>query len=313
MIEMNELIGAAWPTLEGIGSQLAGVSPALLAAGLAVHALKLAARARAWQNVLRASMPERTVRYGDAAVPLLAGTGAGAVVPFGGGELLRVVLARTRLRDGERGASTATIVGSLAVERAFDVVVGAVVVALALTGGVLPNGALHGRLSGLAAVPAHPLAVGLVSGAVGLVALAGLKYRQRLAAAGDALLRGLLVLRQPRYFLTSVVTWQLLGWVFRFGALILFLEAFHVHSVLRVAPIVLSLQLLASSVPVTPAGAGTQQALIAAALGSGAIITFSAGAQLATTLVDLLLGAAALASCGIRLRLRAIRTAVAAA
>jgi len=60
------------------------------------------------------------------------------------------------------------------------------------------------------------------------------------------------------------------------------------------------LQLLAASVPLTPGGAGTQQALIA---------PLSAG----TKLVDLLLGLAALAICGIPPRLRALRPAMAIA
>jgi hypothetical protein len=124
---MNELADVA----NALGAQLAGVSVTLLATGLALHALKFAARARAWQNVLRVSLPERPVRFGDPAMPYLAGIGAEAVIPFGGGEVLRVALARKRLRSregsDERG-STATIVGSLAVERAVDAAISVVVV-----------------------------------------------------------------------------------------------------------------------------------------------------------------------------------------
>lgn len=312
---MSELVGAAWSAGESVGAHLAGVSLALLVAGVALHALKLAARARAWQNVLRASLPETRVRFRDAAVPYFAGTGAGAVVPFGGGELLRVALARTRLRscdERESGACAATIIGSLAVERVLDCVVAAVVVSIALTAGLLPSGALHGRLAGLGALFVQPAVVGIVGGGIALAAAGVWRYRHRLAAAGGAFLRGLLVLRQPRRYLASVASWQLLAWVLRFGALVLFLAAFHVPSAALVAPLVLSLQLLAGSVPLTPAGAGTQQALIAAAFGGGAIVGFSAGAQAATMVVDLLLGSAALASCGIPLRLRALRAAVAA-
>ena len=111
--------------------------------------------------------------------------------PFGGGELLRVAVARTRVEhapERQRGPLTATLVVSLAVQRALDVVVAG--------GGVL--------------------------------------------------------------------------------------------------------QLLAASVPLTPGGAGTRQALIAP-LWAG------------TKLVDLLLGLAALAICGIPPRLRALRPATAIA
>jgi hypothetical protein len=75
---------------------------------------------------------------------------------------------------------------------------------------------------------------------------------------------------------------------------------------------VLSLQLLAASVPFTPGGAGTQQALLAAALGSAAIVGFSAGAQIATIFVDVALGIGALAACGTRPSLDFLRGAAAA-
>jgi len=121
------------------------------------------------------------------------------------------------------------------------------------------------------------------------------------------------VLGQPKRYVVSVASWQLLAWALRFGALVLLLEAFHVHSAILVAPIVLSLQLLAGSLPLTPAGAGTQQALVAAAFGGGAIVAFSAGTQLTTTLVDVALGSSALLAGGMRPRLRPLQAAAAPA
>jgi uncharacterized membrane protein YbhN (UPF0104 family) len=225
---------------------------------------------------------------------------------------MRVALARTRLRgadEKEGGGSTATIVGSLAVERALDFVVAGVVIALALTAGLLPNGTLHGKLGDLLTALTQPIVLGLAAGAILAAAAAAWRFRRRLAAVGAGVLQGLRVLGQPRRYAISVASWQLLSWALRFGGLVLLLEAFHVPSALMVAPVVLSLQILASSVPVTPAGAGTQQALVAAAFGSAAMVSFSAGAQAATMLVDVVLGLAALASCGIPLRLRALRAA----
>jgi uncharacterized membrane protein YbhN (UPF0104 family) len=299
---MDDFVIAAWSMAEAAGSHLAGVSLPLLVAGLALHTLKLGARARAWQNVLRASFPERRVEFRDAAIPYFAGTGAGVLIPFGGGEVLRVALARTRLRSGDEheSASTATIVGSLAAERVLDVAVAFIVVALAVTAGLLPNGALHARLgSGVGAVESPLVAAGIA--AIGLASAAGgYALRRRCRAAGARLLRGLAVLGQPSRYLSSVASWQLLSWVLRFAALVLFLKAFHVSGAIAVAPVVLSLQLLAASVPFTPGGAGTQQALLAAALGSAAIVGFSAGAQIATILVDVALGIGALAACGTR-------------
>jgi uncharacterized membrane protein YbhN (UPF0104 family) len=303
---MNELVVASWSMTEAAAAHLSDVSMPLLAAGLALHVLKLGARARAWQNVLRVSFPERRVGYRDAAVPYFAGVGAGVIVPLGGGEVLRVALARARLRTDEGGTSTATIVGSLAVEKALDFGVALLVIACAATVGALPNGALHGRL---AAGASHPLAAAVVAGIV-LAAASGCWYwRRPLAASARRLVRGLAVLRRPGRYLTTVASWQLLSWALRFAAIVAFLYAFHVPGALAVAPIVLSLQLLAGAIPFTPGGAGTQQALMAAALGSAAVVGFSAGTQAATMLVDLALGTAALASCGIRPSLRVLRPA----
>ena len=311
---MDDPVVAAWSMAQAAGSHLAGVSMPLLLAGLALHTLKLGARARAWQNVLRASFPDRRVEFGDAAIPYFAGTGAGVLIPFGGGEVLRIALVRTRLRsdDEHEGASTATIVGSLAVERVLDIAVAFIVVALAVTAGLLPNGALHGRLDAAVGAVESPLLAGGVA-AIGLaLAAGGYALRRRCHAAGMRLVRGLAVLGQPSRYVSTVASWQLLSWVLRFAALVLFLRAFHVSGAVAVAPVVLSLQLLAASVPFTPGGAGTQQALLAAALGSAAIVGFSAGAQIATIFVDVALGIGALAACGTRPRLDFLRAAGAA-
>ena len=302
---MNELVVAAWSMTEAAAAHLSGVSMPLLAAGLALHVLKLGARARAWQNVLRVSFPDRCVAFRDAAIPYFAGVGAGVIVPLGGGEVLRVAIARTRLRTDEDAASTATIVGSLAVEKALDFVVALLVVACAATVGALPNGALHGRL----AADESPVVAAIVAGIVLAAAFACLYWRRPLAASARRLVRGLAVLRRPSRYLTTVASWQLLSWALRFAAIVAFLYAFHVPGALAVAPFVLLLQLLAGAIPFTPGGAGTQQALMAAALGSAAVVGFSAGTQAATMLVDLALGTAALASCGIRPSLRILRPA----
>lgn len=304
-LRMHELVLGAWSMTEAAAEHLAGVSPGLLAVGLMLHTLKLGARARAWHNVLRASFPRRRIAFADAAGPYFAGVGAGALIPFGGGEVVRVALARTRLRTGECAASTATLVGSLGVEKALDFVVSLVVVGCAATLGALPNGTLHSRL----ALGSSPLGLGVLAGASLLAAVAVWRWHGVLTTHARRLLRGFAVLRSPSRYVTTVASWQLLSWALRFASIVAFLEAFHVPSALAVAPIVLSLQLLAGAIPLTPGGAGTQQALMAAALGSAAVVGFSAGTQLATMLVDVALGALALAVCGVRPSLRLARPA----
>lgn len=292
-----------WSLVETVGGRIAGASPLFLGAALALHALKLAVHARAWQNILRATTPERAIRYRDAARPYFVGVAAGCVVPFGLGRIFRVALARVELRskdDPRRDTPTAAIVGSLAVERALDLVVAAVVVAIALMTTLQSSRRLHGHLPRLAFMTTHPFVASVVGAAIVLILGAtAWHFRARAREIAQDFARGFAILRRPSKFVAGVATWQLLSWVLRGAALVLFLEAFRVPHAVAVAPIVLSMQLLAGSLPVTPGGAGTQQALLAATLGGG-IVGFSAGAQVLTTVIDLMIGLAVLAGYGLR-------------
>jgi glycosyltransferase 2 family protein len=306
---MAAAISRLWGSGESLGAHLAGVSFTALAVGLALHALKLALRARAWQNILRAALPQERVRYRDAAVPYLAGVGAGSLVPFGGGQLLLVALARARLR----GATAATVVGTLAVERALDTVVAGVIVPLALAGSFLPGNGFAARSATItASLSAHPLL--LVSTTCALCAVAaatGWLVRGRLAAMFVRFGHGLRALRSPKQYAGSVASWQLLSWGLRFVALCWFLRAFHIPGGIATALLVLAVQLLAGLVPFTPGGAGSQQALIALTLAgttSGtALVGFSAGSQAATILLNLTLGGMVLAATSRSVRIRNLR------
>ena len=73
----------------------------------------------------------------------------------------------------------------MALERALDVVLGAVVIIVAVTAGVAANGALRGRLPTFA-----PPVVRLLGGGIAVAAVAAWRCQHRLAAAGGAVLRG---------------------------------------------------------------------------------------------------------------------------
>lgn len=292
-----------WSLLETVGGRIAGASPLFLVAALALHAMKLAVHARAWQNILRASTPDRHVRYSDAAGPYFVGVAAGCLVPFGAGRLLRVAFARLRLRvadDPKRDTPTAAIVGSLGVERVLDLGVAAAVAAIAVLTTVQAHIHLRDHIPSFGVVAAHPLLSVALGTAIAVAAAAvTIPFRHRVSRLASELARGFAILRRPTKYVTCVASWQLLSWVLRGAALVLFLAAFHVPHAVAVAPLVLSMQLLAGSLPLTPGGAGTQQALLAATLGGG-IVGFSAGTQLLTTVVDLLIGLGVLAAYGLR-------------
>ena len=102
-----------------------------------------------------------------------------------------------------------------------------------------------------------------------------------------------LILGQPRRYLRTVVSWQLAALGLRLASILCFLAAFHLPATLGTALVVLCVQSVANMVPLTPNGAGTQQALLVVALGASAgassIVGFGAGAQLATVAAEVVL------------------------
>lgn len=215
-------------------------------------------------------------------------------------------------------ASALTVAGSVALERALDAVTATVIVAVVLATGAGPRGGLHrpGRAAA-ALLAAHPVlgaATALVALAVAIVC--GVLLKARIAAGWRRFALGFRALSRPRPYLCSVASWQLLSWALRLAVLYWFLAAFHIPGGVSTALLVLTLQIAVGVVSPTPGGAGPQQALIAVALagsaGATALVAFGAGMQVATILLDVVLGGSALALGGYRVRPRPARPNAAA-
>src|SRR5262249_48675933 len=103
---------------------------------------------------------------------------------------------------------------------------------------------------------------------------------------------------RPGRYLRSVASWQLAGLGLRLASILCFLAAFHVPATVGTALLVLCVQSVANLVPLTPNGAGTQQALLVVALGSTAgassVVGFGTGAQLATVAMEVVIAAVSL-------------------
>lgn len=265
-----------------------------LAAAVALHVLKTAVRARAWHSIVTTAYPDERLRYRDTLGCYLCGIGVSAVVPARGGEVVKLGLVKRRAP----ATRVEGLVSTLVTESAFDTVAGATAIA---SGFVLGWASLDvSILSPLAPVARHPwlaaIAVAAVCGigAFGFRRLHG-KARMLLHEAG----RGLALFGHPRLYLRTVVSWQAGALVLRLGSIACFLGAFHLPVTAQACLVVLAVQCAANSVPLTPNGAGTQQALLVVALGAGIaaprIVGFGTGAQLATTVADVALGALALA------------------
>lgn len=289
MLELFDPVGTIAQTLAG---RLAGASFALLAVAVALHAAKLTARARAWHNIARAAYPDEGLRFRHSLGAYFCGAGTNALLPARPGELLKLALIRRKAP----GAGYQGLASTLLTESVFDTVVGVLAVAAAIGLGWGVGGSVPAPV---AFVDGHPW----LAGAVPVLAVAGgwllrrpVGLRLKKLTAGAS--RGFRVLRRPRQYARSVVSWQIAALGLRLASTLCFLAAFHVPATIQTALLVLAVQSLANLVPLTPNGAGTQQALLVFALGANAgaasIVGFGAGAQLATVLADVVLAAVSL-------------------
>jgi uncharacterized membrane protein YbhN (UPF0104 family) len=291
--------------VEVFWDHLAAVQWGALAVALAFHALKAVVRTFAWRNILRAAFPGAIVRRRTVVGAYLAGVGVNSIAPARAGDAVKLYIAR----HGIEGSNYATLTSSLVVETLFDFVVALILFVWALQLGVLPSLDVLPRLPNVdwTWILRHPR-LGFVFGFVlALLALVGVtwlarhirEFRRRLA-------RGFAILGDRRQYVTEVVSWQALSWAFRFLSVWWFLKAFNVPTTLENALLVLVVQTLATLLPFSPGGAGTQQGLTAYILrgkaSTTALLSFSVGMNIATTALNILLGFGA-----ILLTLRTVR------
>ncbi len=292
-----EDVRAFFDAFEAFGRHLAAVSWGALAIAILFHLLRLAARVRGWQNILRATYPAERVPFPSVFGAYMAGVGVNAITPARGGDVVKLYLARHRIE----GSSYPTLGSTLIVETLFDFVLATLLFLVALQQGLLPG------LPDLPALPAfdwsfaveHPeiafliLSVAVVGGIL-LWAWAS----THVVAFRAKVMRGFAVLEDRRRFAREVLSWQALSWVFRIASVYFFLEAFHVPATWETVLAVLVVGGLATTLPFTPGGAGAQQAVLVFALGGWAsrtaVLSFSVGMQLATIAVNVALGFAAI-------------------
>ncbi|MBA2615232.1 MAG: flippase-like domain-containing protein [Actinobacteria bacterium] len=283
---------------EAFGRHLAAVGLGTLALAIACHLVRLGARVRAWQNILRATYPGSRVPFRSVLGAYWAGVGVNAITPARGGDLVKVYLARQRID----GSSYPTLGSTLVVETLFDFALASLLLLVALQQGLLPG------LPDLPRIPAfdwsfaveHPRVAALfLSALVAAGILLAAWATQHVVAFREKVMQGFVVLGDARAFARRVVSWQALSWVFRIASVFFFLRAFNIPATFDTVLAVLVVGGLATTLPFTPGGAGTQQAVLVFALAGwasgSAVLSFSIGMQLATVAVNVLIGFAALA------------------
>ena len=265
-----------------------------LVAGIGCHLVKLACTSRAWRNVLAAAYPDSSVRWPPILAAYVSGVGINAIVPARGGDVVRIFLAHRAIP----GSSYTTIVASTVVLTFVDMTLALVVFVWALTQGVLPS---FDALSGLPSFDyswvfdegvIHPGAVialvAIVAGGAWLLHHFWNRLRERVAQA-------FAVFEPPSRYARTVVLWQLADWGLRLATIWFFLGAFGIHQSIGNVILVQAALSLATLVPATPGGIGTEQALLVyafrdAGVANATLLAFSVGMRLTLTVVNVVVG-----------------------
>jgi uncharacterized membrane protein YbhN (UPF0104 family) len=274
---------------------LAAVEWKWLALGILCHLCKLVAVSRAWRNILRAAYPGQRIRWRQIFGAYVAGTGVNALIPARGGDVVRLFLAKRRIE----GSTYTTLVSTSLLQTLFDMVIAGCFVLWALTQHVLPGVDVLKSPS----LPSldygwafrHPTA-GLIL--FGLLLLFGTALVAWIAEHVDRfkakVAQGFAAFRDRSYYLRRVVVWQLADWTLRLVAVFFFLRAFGIPATLHNALLVQVSQSLATILPVSPGGIGTEQALLVYIFrhvtSKSTALSFSVGMRVTLLVVNALVG-----------------------
>ncbi len=278
-------------------SNLAHVHWGSLLLGLAAFVIYLSFRARASFHILRAAYPTEAFRFRDIWGAYFAGYGFNSVIPARGGDVVRLFLTKTSVPRASYPAVGATFV----VEAGFDLVVGVFILGFAFTQGVFPKPPDFAKLNAfdlsyLASHPKFTLFLLTALGVGALVAFALLSVRVR--AFWARVRQGFTIAYDRRRYMREVFAVQFVGWLFRFTAFWMLLEAFNIGGSVKNVLLVLGVNAVCAAVPFTPQGAGVAQALLAkvfAGTAAGATVAaYSVGQQIALGALTFAIGFAAL-------------------
>jgi uncharacterized membrane protein YbhN (UPF0104 family) len=283
----------------------------VLMIALAFHIVNLMLRSRAWHSIIKAAFPRERIPFRTVLGAYLAGVGINAFAPARGGDVVKIATVRQRVE----GTNVPALTSSLLAETVFDFFVASALLTWAYATSRLPR---------LPDIPDRPavewsfiarhergtmIALGVAVIAVWL-ALRWLGHHVR--AFWLRVEQGVVILRTPRRYLHCVVSYQAVGWVCRLASAFFMMEAFGVHATITNALLVLVVGSISTMLPVTPGGAGAQQALLVIVLAGqaspSALIAYSVGAQVATTALNATLGATSLFLLFGSVRFRHIRT-----
>ncbi len=278
--------------------QLAAVEFTALGLAVVAHLVKTTCTSRAWRNAIAASYPDQEVRWRAIYAAYLSGVGVNAIIPARAGDAVRLFLTHRAVP----GSTYTTLASTLLVLSLFDTTMALLIFAYALTLGVLPG---VGALGGLPGFDFGFFADNAEFSFVLLLALAILGVigffwlRLHVAEFKERVGLGFAVLSDRTHYLREVALWQAGDWMLRFVAIWFFLDAFGIEQSIRNVLLVQVTQSLATLVPISPGGIGTEQAFIVFVFkGTGVaratLLAFSVGMKLTLIVTNIVLGVTAL-------------------
>jgi uncharacterized membrane protein YbhN (UPF0104 family) len=291
-------LDAFFDAVRSFFEHLASVDFRALAVACTFQILRVLVRTRAWRNIIAAAYPEERVRWRAVLGSYLAGVGVNALTPARAGDVVKLFLVKRRVE----GSTYPTLAATLVVETLFDFVVASAIFLWALHLGVFPS---LDRLPRLPSIDwswplRNPLVLEIAGPLLLLLVLISLVWAtRRVRAFWQRVAQGFTILRDPSLYLRRVVGWQALSWVFRLTAIYWFLRAFNLPASIRDSLLVQTAQSLSTIIPITPGGAGTEQGLLLYLFRGKAarteVLSFSVGMHITIVVVNVVLGALALA------------------
>jgi len=283
--------------LDGIDAfldQITSVDPFPAFLAILAHLLRLACTSQAWRNILAAAYSDRSVGRRPILGAYLAGVGVNAIVPVRGGDAVRVVLAHRAVPD----STYTTIVSSTLILAIFDVTAAtSLLLWAALTQDALPPIGALPKLPGFdfAWVVDHPLAAELILAALLIgAALFGIWIHAHVLDFWSRVRQAFSVVRRPALYVRSVALWQAGDWTFRLVTIWFMLDAFDIPQSLENALLVQVSASIATLVPLTPSGIGTEQAFLLYVFGgtvsSAELLAFSVGMKIITATTNVVAG-----------------------
>ena len=278
-------------------SNLAAVNWSSLLLALLFFSGYVVLRSRAIFNSLRAAYPSERFQWREVWGAYVAAVGFKNVVPGGAANIIQIFLTKSSI---ER-STFPTVTAAITVGAIFDAVVSVLTMIFAFTQGVFPKPPDFAKLNAfdLEYFASHPQFTLFLLTAIGVLAvLAFALLSIRVKAFWVRVRQGFTILRDRRRYMREIASWQAASWLCRLTAFYFMLDAFHIGGSVRNALLVQGAQVVSTIVPLTPGGAGVQQALLVTVFHNAAsgstVAAYSVGQQIALAAFALGLGFIAL-------------------